>query len=433
MGYSFSRQFIKNVFSGPFKIILNAIIVFFSYRYFLNTFGSEKYSVWLLLAIIIDLSRMGNLGVSDVLINYIAEARQKDDNKNLCFYFSTSLSIVSFFLICTGVILWSIRDFIPVFLNVTSAYIPLFNELYLNVIILSFLIVLLEILLVVLYGLGRADLANYYQAIGVFAGTLLSILFIYLGFDIFGLFTGNLIGTIGVIVISLRNIYNQLGYFPFRLTSVKLSTAKDIIQNSIYMFTVSIINLLFLPVGKILVSKYIGTVEVVCFDLTFKIGFQIRSFFDIALKALAAEVSSIKNDYQKLKYVFTKIYKYLFLIAVPIYMVTLIFSKEILTFWLSNLYFPLINESFRIIQSAFAINLFAVPVYYFFLGNGSFKILLGGYMVQSAVAFGLALIYFIVLNGNFYTTYLYICFTSMVLAAIYLGIMFTRDIQKVKF
>ena len=418
--HKFSNQFIKNVCSGPLKILVNTIIVFFSYRYFLQVFGVDKYSIWLLLGVIIDFSRLGNLGISDIIIKYVAEARGQQDKVRLCQYVSTSLLLIVAFVLLLGTPLLLAKSFAPQFIHIAPDYIPLFTIMYDKILILSFLLILLELFLGILFGLGRADVANYLQSASTFFGTLLSILLVYFKFDFMGLYLGTLTGTVGVMMISLYYIYKILGYFPFKLAYFNKVVVQDILHNSMIMFTSSIINLFFLPAGKILISRYIGSTEVVCYDLAFKLGFQIRGLFDLGLKALVPEFSGLKANTPELFMVLRKIYKYLFAAVIPVFSVIFIFSSTILQLWLSSAYLPLINDSFRIIFLGFTINLFAVPMYYLLLAHGKFLKILWGYMIQSCVVFACSLLYFLYLGGQSYYVFLFINLLGMTLASAYL-------------
>lgn len=418
--HKFSRQFIKNVCSGPFKILVNTIIVFFSYRYFLQVFGVEKYSIWLLLGVIIDFSRLGNLGISDIIIKYVAEARKQQDKVRLCQYVSTSLILISVFVLVLGTPLLLAKSFAPQFIHIAPDFIPLFNVMYDKILILSFLLIVLELFLGILFGLGRADVANYLQSASTFFGTLLSIILVYFKFDFMGLYIGTLTGTVCVTSLAIYYIYKLLGYFPFKMTYFNKVVVNDILHNSMIMFTSSIINLFFLPAGKILISRYIGSAEVVCYDLAFKLGFQIRGVFDLGLKALVSEFSSMKTQTPDFFTVLRKIYKYLVLAVIPVFSLIFMFSSNILQLWLASAYIPLINDSFRIVLIGFTINLFAVPIYYLLIAHGRFMKILWGYVIQSLVVFGFSLIYFLYMGGKSYYVFLFINLLGMTLASAYL-------------
>ena len=431
--HEFSRQFIKNVCSGPLKILVNTIIVFFSYRYFLQVFGVEKYSIWLLLGVIIDFSRLGNLGISDIIIKYVAEARQQQDKVRLCQYVSSGLILISVFVLLLGTALMMAKSFAPQFIHIAPDYIPLFNSMYDKILILSFLLIVLELFLGILFGLGRADVANYLQSTSTFFGTLLSIALVYCKFDFMGLYIGTLTGTVCVTSFAIYYIYKILGYFPFSVAYFNKIVVKDIMHNSIIMFSSSIINLFFLPAGKILISKYIGSTEVVCYDLAFKLGFQIRAVFDLGLKALVPEFSLLKANSTDLSMVLRKIYKYLFAAVIPVFGLIFILSSTILQIWLSAAYIPLINDSFRIIFIGFTINLFASPIYYLLIAQGKFIKILWGYIIQSAVVFACSLLYFLYFHGTSYYVFLFINLLGMTLASGYLllfnGFMMTWQTQ----
>jgi|GEM_PF-5416568 len=418
--HKFSRQFIKNVCSGPLKILVNTIIVFFSYRYFLQVFGVEKYSIWLLLGVIIDFSRLGNLGINDIIIKYVAEAREKQDKVRLCQYVSTSLILIIIFTLILGTPLLLAKSFAPQFIHVVPDYIALFTMMYDKILLLSFLLIVLELFLGILFGLGRADMANYLQSASTFFGTILSIILVYCNFDFMGLYIGTLTGTVCVMTFAIYYIYHILGYFPFKIAYFNKVVMNDMIHNSIIMFSSSLINLFFLPAGKILISKYIGSTEVVCYDLAFKLGFQIRAVFDLGLKALVPEFSSMKANTPNLLTVLRKIYKYLLVAVIPVFSVIFMFSSTILQIWLSAAYIPLINDSFRIVFLGFTINLFASPIYYLLIAHGKFIKILWGYMIQSSVVFACSLLYFLYFGGTSYYVFLYINLLGMTLASCYL-------------
>ena len=430
--YKLSTQLIKNICSGPLKVFLNAIVVFFSYRYFLQVFGPNKYAIWLLLAVIVDFGRLGSLGVNDVAIKYIAEAKQQNNIPRISAYITTCLTIIVVFFTIIFIPIFLIKNAAPSFLQIDPQYTPLFFEMYDKILFLSFLTVVMDFMLGILYGLNRADFANYLQSGGNIIGTLLAIALVYMNFDFNGLYLGVLFGTVIVIMVSLLFSYRILNYFPFRFSYINHTLAMDIMRKSVIIFSANILNLLFQPAGKILISRYIGSIEVICYDLAFKLSFAIRNLFVIGLKALISEISGIQNEYYKLVDLLKKIYKYLLVSSVFVYGIFYIFSEQILRIWLADAYMPLMNFSFRVIHITYFLNLLAVPVYYCLFGQGHFKKILGVHSIQSILALALSLFYLVLLHGKSFEIFLFITFISTFTADLYLVFQFRKNILSLR-
>lgn len=429
--YKFSQQFVRNVCSGPIKIILNTLTVFFSYRYFLQVFGPNQYSIWILLAVIIDFSRLGNFGINEIIIKYIAEIRSTGDKKMLYAFSSTSLFLIIMFSLLLIVALFGSQNLIISIMNLAPEKVYMFKALYDRVLLVSFMIIIMEFLLGILFGIGRADLANYFQFGSNLLGTFLSITLVYYNFGLMGLYWGTFCATLLILVVCNYYIYKILGNFPFKIGFIKKTLIKDILKNSMLMFSASVINLFFIPAGKLLLSRYVGSVEVVSYDLAFKLCFQIRSLFDIALKAMVPEVCVIQYDKLRQLVILKKMYIGLILTALPIYSGIYFSSQYILKFWLASAYLPIINDSFRTILIGIFIGLFVVPIYFLLLGQGHFKNLLISYFIQSMLLVVPSILYFEIFSGSSYYIFLYMNDVAMILTALYLFYVFYK-INEVK-
>jgi O-antigen/teichoic acid export membrane protein len=419
-------QLRKNIFSGSIAAAGSIIISIVAYPVYLHFLGAELYGLWAILSVLIYFSSIGNFGIDEALIKYISEKYQKKDIKAVVRYISTGLNL----LIVNGIILYIVcillSDFFASVLNLRSADIIMYRQLFRYVVMLSIFILIVNFINAVLKGLGRFDQASYILLAGRSIGLVTAVLFFMNGYRIWGIYLGQLFSFLTVFSLSSYFILKQIGlyYKPF-------AYKKDYLVNLLKFggtMTVSrILSMLLEPFIKIVIARYIGLAEVAYFEVANKIVLQIRSLFERGISAIMPEVSrltAVLNDSgKKIIRVMKNANRINFFISTLVFFSLILFCKPILELWLGSEYHIAIVSALRIILLGYLVNLFSVPSYYYFMGKGLIGFCFLNHLIQAVLNFVIITLLIILGYINFHfmvASYAFsLAFSATVLILIY--------------
>lgn len=368
------------------------------YLYFL---GTELYGLWALFSVFITFSSIGNLGVDDALVKYVAEEYALNNLENIQLYITGGINM----LICNGILLFIIFMFLELTirnsLHLTSNFFNLFHLLYPFIIILSIATFIINFINSTLMGIGRFDQANYIHLIGRIIALAVSFVFFICKAKIWSLFWGQAISIIFIGGTSIILIVNKIGFFykPFK---TKKEYLIKLIKFGGTMTVAKLVSLLLEPFIKIVITRYTGLTNVTYFDIANRIILQIRSLFERGINTIMPEISRLSslphNAKHELHAIMNKVIKGNILVSTLVFGSLFFISGYLLKIWLSGNYHNSILFTFRIIGFGYWANLLIVPMYYFFMGRGDIKYCFYNHIIQSVI--------------NFILTILAICFHS---------------------
>jgi O-antigen/teichoic acid export membrane protein len=150
-----------------------------------------------------------------------------------------------------------------------------------------------------------------------------------------------------------------------------------------YMF-----NMTVLPITKIVITRSIGVEGLPVFELAYRVSMQLRSIFQIALKALMPEISKLSSDPSqessvKMEKIIAKANRLLLLGAIPLYTLVFLLAGLIFKIWLGADFMPSVPGVFRVMLLASCISLIGVIPYYILMGRGITKKILIHHIISA--------------------------------------------------
>ena len=139
------------------------------------------------------------------------------------------------------------------------------------------------------------------------------------------------------------------------------------------MTAVQLTSMLMISFNKVIIARYTGLSSVSYLEIASRAVTQLRSIFDIGIKAIMPEISRVsvsENAKSKIDSILKKAVGLVFYLGIPVFAVFLLIGHVLLRLWLSSRYAPEIGQAFRIILAGFMVNLLSVPIYYLFMGIG---------------------------------------------------------------
>ncbi len=424
-------QLKKNIFSGSFSAAGSIIISVIAYPVYLHFLGASLYGLWAILTVVIYFSSIGNFGVDDALVKFVAEEYAHRKKNNIITYISTGLNMLFLNGIIIFMILISLEKTLRAVLNLDVEYTRMFQDIFPYIVLLSIFILIVHFVNAILKGLGRFDQASYIQLIGRICALMVSILFFISRYKIWGLFWGQFLSFIFVLIVSSFVIYRKIGFYYNPLKNKKIFLI-NLLKFGGTITVSKIISMLLVPFIKIIIARYIGLANVTYFEIANKIVLQIRSLFERGISAIMPEVSrlavAVEDTKMKISEVMRKINRTNFLVSALVFTLLFIISGSVLRLWLGDKYDISIVIAFRIIIVGYLLNLFSVPYYYYFMGIGEVKYCFYNHFIQAAFNCILILILVFANIANFQLLVVVYSF-SIALSALILIVMYYRTME----
>jgi O-antigen/teichoic acid export membrane protein len=376
--------------SGIVVTAIDTVALMVAYPIYLHFLGFEKYGLWLVLATVLNLARLGQLGFDQAIMKLVAEEYSSSDTKSIQKYVTTSLALL--FLsgtVALIVILILKNQIISAFkLNDVNAQIVSFLLPYVG--ILSIYIFIVEALNATLSGLGRMDLANYGRSVGRILAVIAATILLYSGRGIESLLIGNTLCFLFIHIASLICIRRIANVRFLRANNFDLESCKRILCFVGGIFGSTVLAILRDPFNKLMLSRYAGVSTLPVYEIVFRAASQIKSLFERGLVPLLPQISRLSGlstgyAIESIRTVITKTMKLILFLAFPMYITLFIAADLLFKLWLRDKYVDTIPLAFRILLVASFLSLIACPSYYSIMGMGKIRHI---FVANTIVVFG---------------------------------------------
>ena len=370
--YKKLSQLKKNVLSGSVLAGASILLLLAAYPVYLKYLGAEQYGLWATLSVVVFFSQLGELGINNALIKYVAGEFGKKNFKGITEYTTTSLYIliIPFSLIILVLFLFTTQ--ITGFLDLKSSYISEAERLIPLMGLLSVFIMFVELAKGVLMGVGRVDIANYTFLLGRIIQVAASVILIIGGFGIWGLFWGTVFSYIVTFIVYLYILCVRYKIKIFRIDGFAKSCLHNLLSFGGTMFSTKVTKILVQPFNKVIIAKYVGLPSVTYYELALKGALSLRGLYEMGLKAIMPKVSELQQKAMEINHAIKSIHrqsiKFIFFFGLPAFCILFALAKFVLSIWLGESYNPQISMALRWFLFGYIINLFAVPSYFIFMG-----------------------------------------------------------------
>jgi O-antigen/teichoic acid export membrane protein len=374
--------------SGAATTIGNLLVAAISYPLYLRFLGYEKYGVWLILSTVMTFAQLGNLGLGPAVMKLVAEERGRRNLVEIQRYVTTALALLFISGSIVLVVLLSMMGpIISVFnLNQQNSGIVLWLLPYIGC--LSIYVFMVQALGSALSGLGRMDLANYIQTLGMVVQLVVSGLLLWVGFGIRSLLFGAVTSYLVIHVATMIAIRRVEPLRFLRLENFSIQHSKRLVRFGSTVFAGSVINMLLNPFNKIVLSRYAGVSTVPVYEIAFTGAMQIRTLVEAGFRSITPEISRVSaqvtiSSKNRILFLHRQTIKMILFFGVPLYVTLLIFSPVLLKLWLGDRFVDTLPMAFRVMLVGTFMSLMGIPAYYTLLGLGHVRHIFGSHVVQS--------------------------------------------------
>jgi O-antigen/teichoic acid export membrane protein len=360
-----------NAASSLIQVIISSIIIFISYKYLINILGIEKLGVWSLIVASVSILNIGNLGLSSTIVKYIAKYLVHDDREKISSIIQTALItvlIISVLLLGIVFILASI---------LLKAIVPE-NQIILATTLLPYSLINIGIILQAGISLSALDGAQkiYIRNLLLISSSIifLGLIFIFIpSFDLLGVVYAQIGQSIFSLVFSwylLKRIFPFLPILPYKWSK---NTFFEIIGYSANLQLVTILQLLFEPVTKTLLTKFGGLASVGYYEIANRFVLKSRELIVSVFQVLVPVYAThIEENIENIKIVYSKSLNYLLFLSIPLFSLLIIVLPLISFFFIGKFENQFYNFAL-ILSIAWFLNIVTVPAYHAFLGIGTLR------------------------------------------------------------
>jgi O-antigen/teichoic acid export membrane protein len=367
-------QLQKNVISGMVASAGGAMLMAFSYPFYLSKIGYHTYGIWIALTIIVSMSQVGNLGMSQALVRRVAECYEKREHNQIEKYYSTAVFTISAVALVLFVALWLLKALVTHLIGIPAAEARTYSQLITGVFALSVLTFIVDIASSVLSGLGRIDLYNYSQLVTQSVAVISTVVLLCSGFQLTGMLIAQLTGYCAGLFFSLRLVKIRLGFWPLRITSYSHEHLKRLLGEGSLLVGSWVMSLIFHPMNKVLLAQAGYFADLPIYEISVNLSMRLRNLFESGQRALMPETSRLISTRNApgpaiASLVRTSI-KGLLVGATPMYAFMLLFAGPLTKVWLRHSFSPAVPSTLRFFLVGTFISLLGTPLYYALIGMG---------------------------------------------------------------
>lgn len=365
------RLVFVNVITSVFQVVFTTGILFFLYRYMIGKIGIERMGVWSLVMSASSILNISNFGFSGSLVKFVAKYHADLDYQTISRLIQTALLslvfaitpfwIISYFAI-QAVFHWVIpAPHLPSALSIlpfalVTYWLGMINGVYLSGI----------------DGLQLTHIRSILLTVGAGLFFLLTLILVP-RFLLLGLVYAQIVQTLIVLFLSwlmLRRHVPRLPLFPFHWSRKLFS---EIFSYSLNFQVISISNLLYDPITKVLLAKFGNLSFVGFYEMANRM---IQQFRAVIVNANQVLVPTIAHVFEKRKSDVLGFCRSLngtnLFISAPVFAALIAFSPYISEIWIGRYETAFVSASVLLAIFWF-INTLTLPVYFTNLGTGDIR------------------------------------------------------------
>jgi O-antigen/teichoic acid export membrane protein len=350
------------------QVIVSGVILFFLYRYILNTIGVAKLGIWSVVLATASASRMSELGLSGSVVKFVAQYRARSDISN-------ASEVIQTAAISTAILLGIMLGFLFPFFSWLLKFVLPASAIIDGLAILPYALISLWFIAVAgvfqsgLDGCQRIDLRSWILMGGSVFYLLLTVLLVP-DFGLIGLALGQVLQTGIILVMSWMLLRHELKILPLipRRWSNKLF--REMIGYGANFQIVSIVGMLFEPITKGLLSKFGGLVMVGYYEMASRMILQFRTVIVSANQVLVPVIARLQETTpDSIRNIYKESYRLIVYLSGPLF-----FGIAAATPVASELWIGAYENTFvifaMILTMAWFLNILISPAYFANMGTG---------------------------------------------------------------
>lgn len=366
------RRVLLNALASAAQVVVNGIVLFFLFRFLLDTIGVDDFGVWAVVLATTSMNHIANLGFSGSAVKFVAKYRALDDPDRVDKVVQTSIVSLALFLVPVLAAAYPILFWLLGLIIEPASKLPAAQSILPYALISFWLTSLTSVVHSCIDGLQRVDLRSLLVSGGALAYFASAVMLVpELG--LIGLALAQVIQAVFVLAVSwlvLRRLMPLLPWLPVRWHG---PVFKEMLSYSLNFQAITIAGLLFEPITKSLLSKFGGVGTAGYFEMANRLVVQLRSLIVTTHRSIVPAIADLQErNPATVRSLYAKSFRLvLFLIvsALPILVATTPIVSEV---WIGK-YEPTFVLYASLLFVAWFINIGSGPAYFAYMGTGRLR------------------------------------------------------------
>jgi O-antigen/teichoic acid export membrane protein len=377
------KRLTRNALMAVIQVLVSGGVLFFLYRYLLQTLGSEQVGIWSIVLATASVSRISELGITASAVKFTAKYIARDEKNKAAEVIQTTaitIAVVLFCVLLAGypVIAWLLGKVVPT--EKISTAIEILPYALGSIWISS----IAGVALSALDGCQRIDLRGVISVLGNLSFLGLTW-YLVPGYGLFGVAWAQ----IGQAILTLLGCWFLLRRELPSLSLMNLrwrrSLFLEMLQYGFNFQLISIFIMLVEPITKSLMSKFGGLTSVAYYEMASRMVSQFRLLLVSANQVMVPHVASqheVNSETVKVEYL--KSYKIIFALSLPIFVGVAEISPLVSELWIGHYESKFVTYA-ALLSAGLWVNTLSGPAYFTNLGTGMLKWNVIGHIILGVV------------------------------------------------
>lgn len=364
-------QIFKNAGMSTVQILIVTGSVFFLYRFLLETLGAEGLGIWSLVLASTSLTQAANMGISGAVVKFVAKYFTRDDQENINGIIQTALSSLAVAIGLALIIAYPLCTYI-LSKVMPSSRLPAALAILPHALFAIWIMMTGSVIQSGLEGIQRNDLGSISQVIGTLVYLVLCLLLVRRQ-GLVGLAWAKIIQNFFLVFLNyifLKKSLPSISLFPLKWEK---RLFREMIGYSATFQAMSLLNLLYDPMTRALISKFGGLSLVGYYEMAARMVTQLRSIIISANGVIVPVIAELQEKSpERVKHLYLTSYQILVYLALPSYSLLIVSIPLISEIWLGY-YEPMFAILGSLLSVGWFLNILNGPAYFTYLGTGELR------------------------------------------------------------
>lgn len=353
------------------QVIVTGAVLFFLYRYLLNTLGAERVGIWSVVLATTSASRVSELGLAGGAIKFVAAANVRGD-------FSKGADVVQTALLTIGMVLaivliagfpliaWLLGFIVP------ASNLPDALEILPYALVSVWLGGTGGVIHASLDGCQRADLRAAVAMVAVVVYLLLVWVLIP-AYGLIGLGLAQICQALFIMAVSWVLLRRQMSVLPLMPFRWRFSVFREMFRYGVNFQIISIFSMLYEPLTKAFLTKFGGLSATTYFEMANRMVTQFRALVISANQVLVPKIAAVNEiSPGQISQLYRDSYRVVLFLVVPLFALLLVAVPLIGSVWIGHeepdfVFFGVV------VTLGYLINTLCGPAYFMNLGIGALR------------------------------------------------------------
>lgn len=384
-------QLTTNMTATLLQVVVNGGITFFLYRYVLDALGKELFGVWAVVLGTASVGKLADLGLAASAVKFVAQYLAREDRPAVLRVVETTVLSIGLVVGVVALVLYPVLYVVLGWIIQEAHLLPAARAILPYALATFWLTALSGAVRGCIDGFHRIDLRSIILMVAT--GSYLALaLWLVPQHGLIGLAVAQVVQAGLLLLLAwgvLKALFRAVPWVPFRWSRTAF---RELFGYSVKFQAIAVMQMLFEPITKSLLTIYGGTARAGDFELAQKLAFYLRSLIVNAHQAIVPTIADLHERAPALlREVYQRSYRIILLLLAVALPLLLVLLPQVSRLWLGS-YQPIFVGYASLLLVGWFLNLLANPAYFANMGTGTLRWNVIGHVVIAVLNVGLGVV-----------------------------------------